>query len=471
MSNRNFDHRVIIQRLQDKNYARNLYKNNTSGQRIITNPQNSNGNSSKFITYNEGSQTNYYKGLLGGNVTIDIGGTVNIPPYPGYFDQAPAVTTIDWMTTVGGSDSILLNLTTDSNNNVYVNGIFSTSSTFVNNFQSISNGVVQTSLYGSIQSQPGAVFTSLITKYAPTGQALWTTSIYGNNTGSSRQIGNMDIDSQGNLYVTGFYTTSSIINNFNSISSGYISTSDFGLLPGFGDDDIFVAKYNTSGSALWATRVGGLISDTPWGLTSDSSGNVYVLGQYQNSTIIDSYTSISSGIISTTAFGTLVGFGGNDICLIKLNASGIVQWATNIGGVGSDNVGGISIDSSGNVYVGGAFTVSSIFNSYAAVSSGVISTTTFGTLPGVAGTEGFIAKYSPAGIIQWATSITGTNAQRQWDLDVDSQGNVYATGSYLNSSFINSYAGISSGIISTSLFGRLPVTVSGQDAFVINIIH
>ena len=31
MSNRNFDGRVIIQRLQQQNYARNLYKNNVGG--------------------------------------------------------------------------------------------------------------------------------------------------------------------------------------------------------------------------------------------------------------------------------------------------------------------------------------------------------------------------------------------------------------------------------------------------------
>ena len=31
MSNRNFDNRVIIQRLQNQNYARNLFTNNVSG--------------------------------------------------------------------------------------------------------------------------------------------------------------------------------------------------------------------------------------------------------------------------------------------------------------------------------------------------------------------------------------------------------------------------------------------------------
>ena len=80
MSNRNFDNRVIIQRLQNQNYARNLYKNNVNGKQLITNPQNTDGNSSRLITFTAGAQTEYFRGLLDGPKTISIGGTVNINP-------------------------------------------------------------------------------------------------------------------------------------------------------------------------------------------------------------------------------------------------------------------------------------------------------------------------------------------------------------------------------------------------------
>jgi len=82
MSNRNFDSRVIITRLQNQNYARNLYKNNTSSQTLVHNPQTSDGTSSRYNTYREGAQTEYFRGLLGGGETVSIGGIVNIPPYP-----------------------------------------------------------------------------------------------------------------------------------------------------------------------------------------------------------------------------------------------------------------------------------------------------------------------------------------------------------------------------------------------------
>lgn len=71
-----------INRLQQQNYARNLYKNNTTGKQIINNPQTSNGNSSNFNTYHEGSQTTYSKGLIGAGETVSLGGIFGIPSTP-----------------------------------------------------------------------------------------------------------------------------------------------------------------------------------------------------------------------------------------------------------------------------------------------------------------------------------------------------------------------------------------------------
>lgn len=82
MSNRNFDNRVIIQRLQNQNYSRNLYINNTNGNKIINNPQNSHADASRFTSYIPGAQTEYFRGLLGRGLTISPGGIVNIPPFP-----------------------------------------------------------------------------------------------------------------------------------------------------------------------------------------------------------------------------------------------------------------------------------------------------------------------------------------------------------------------------------------------------
>ena len=81
MSNRNFDSRVITQRLQNQTFARNLYDNNVRGKRLINNQQSSNGTVSQYTNFTPGAQTEYFRGLLGGGGTTSIGGIVNIPPY------------------------------------------------------------------------------------------------------------------------------------------------------------------------------------------------------------------------------------------------------------------------------------------------------------------------------------------------------------------------------------------------------
>ena len=74
MSNRNFDGRVIIQRLQNQNYARNLYDMNMKGQSLIHNPQNSDGAASRLATFSAGSQTQYFRGLIGAGDSVSLGG-------------------------------------------------------------------------------------------------------------------------------------------------------------------------------------------------------------------------------------------------------------------------------------------------------------------------------------------------------------------------------------------------------------
>lgn len=78
MSNRNFDSRVIIQRLQSQNNAQNQYRYNQAGIRINRNPQNSNPSPQRILSYMEGLQTTYYQGLYGGEYVSSIGGIANI---------------------------------------------------------------------------------------------------------------------------------------------------------------------------------------------------------------------------------------------------------------------------------------------------------------------------------------------------------------------------------------------------------
>lgn len=75
MSTRNFDSRVITDRLQACHQARYQASQQSIGRSVVSNPQVSNANASMIPLYQQGSPSFYQKGLLGGVVTQEQGGT------------------------------------------------------------------------------------------------------------------------------------------------------------------------------------------------------------------------------------------------------------------------------------------------------------------------------------------------------------------------------------------------------------
>jgi hypothetical protein len=122
MSNRNFDSRVIIQRLQNQNYARNLYQTNVNGQTLINNPQNSDGTSSRLTTFVPGAKTDYFRGLIGAGETVSVGGTFGVvptttapPSVPSPPSPPPSLPAPTSLSGVGGDQAIYVLFTQSGN--------------------------------------------------------------------------------------------------------------------------------------------------------------------------------------------------------------------------------------------------------------------------------------------------------------------------------------------------------------------
>ena len=137
----------------------------------------------------------------------------------------------------------------------------------------------------------------------------WTKQL---GTTSSDYGYSVTTDSSGNIYVTG-YTYGDLDGNTSS-----------------GGQDIFLVKYNSSGTKQWTKQL-GYYSEQGTGVTTDSSGNVYVTG----------YT--GGGLDGNTNLGK------EDIILVKYNSSGTKQWTKQLGTSSSDGGSGVTTDSSGNV--------------------------------------------------------------------------------------------------------------------------
>jgi hypothetical protein len=208
----------------------------------------------------------------------------------------------------------------------------------------------------------------------------WNTFLGGSNTDYSYGIA---VDTSGNVYVTGWSnaTWGSPVRPFTG-----------------GETDVFVARLNNSGVLQWNTFLGGSDIDTGYGIDVDTSGNVYVAGR----------SDATWGLpIRPFAGGAYDGF------VAKLNASGVLQWNTFLGGVDIDEVYRIAVDTSGNIYVTG------------------YSGTTWGSpvLPFAGGnTDGFVARLNNSGALQWNTFLGGSNTDYVNSIALDTSGNAYVIG-------------------------------------------
>ena len=97
------------------------------------------------------------------------------------------------------------------------------------------------------------------------------------------------VDSSNNIYVTG--------NTKGNLDGNYTS----------GVYDIFLVKYNSSGTKQWTKQLGTSANDQGYGVTVDSSNNIYVTGQ------------TNGGLDGNTSSGNA------DLFLVKYNSSGVKQ--------------------------------------------------------------------------------------------------------------------------------------------------
>lgn len=230
-----------------------------------------------------------------------------------------------YSTYLGGTrDEDGRSIAVDSAGNAYVTG--STDSTnfpTVNAFQSTYGGGEGCDLGGD----------AFVTKFNPAGSALVYSTYLG---GSDGDLGaGIAVDSTGSAYVTGG-TGSPNFPTANALQS---------TLDGFGD--IFITKFNPTGSALvYSTYLGGDKSDFGLGIAVNSTGDAYVTGLTQ-----------STNFPTVNAFKSTLDPDDfhSDAFVTKVNAAGsALVYSTYLGGNAEDTGYGVAVDSAGNAYVAGS---------------------------------------------------------------------------------------------------------------------
>ena len=222
----------------------------------------------------------------------------------------------------------------------------------------------------------GGTYDYATIKYSGAGVPLWTNRYNGPGNGSdyARAIA---VDSSNNVFVTGYSTGS---------GSGY---------------DYATIKYSSGGVPLWTNRYNspGNSADYAEAVAVDGSGNVFVTG----------YSTIGSG-------------SGYDYATIKYSSAGVPLWTNRYNGPGNsdDYAQAIAVDSSGNVFVTGSSIGTGGYDDYATI------------------------KYSGAGVPLWTNRYNGpgNSVDAAQAIAVDGNGNVFVTGNSISSGGYYDYATI-----------------------------
>ncbi|MFL5753378.1 MAG: T9SS type A sorting domain-containing protein [Bacteroidia bacterium] len=251
-------------------------------------------------------------------------------------------------------------LSTDGTGNVYVAG-----------------GFMDYASFDSLSITSPSVYQNYIATYSPTGVLRWV------KHGSVDHFGgypDIETDASGNTYISGTFLRTVKFDSL-TLTAYYPSGTQ---------EDIYLAKIDSSGNWIWAVHAGGIYQDNVSSLATDTKGNLYI-----------------SGFIAspTATFGNigLVNTGANDYFVAKYDTSGTALWAFNGGGSGGQYGGPLCIDSSEYIYM---------------VSS-----------------SHFINKFDSLGNNLWWQNKSGANAA----MIINNRGNIYITGSFGDSIHFDNY--------------------------------
>ena len=202
----------------------------------------------------------------------------------------------------------------------------------------------------------------------------------------------MTVDASGNLVMALSFTGSPVIGADTFINAATDSSSD-----------IFVGKFDSSGSLLWGRSYGGRKYDLAHGISVAPSGSLYVLGDFQRDTI-----TFGASIIHDTSSNV----SHWSIFVAKFDSLGNPIWARSSTGPGSMYThGGITSEGDDNVYIVG--------NSYT-------DTVNFGsaTLLPAPASQAIVAKFDSSAVMQWTKIMTGSFII-PYDLEKDACDNIW----------------------------------------------
>lgn len=263
------------------------------------------------------------------------------------------------------SDEVSYSLSADENRNIYVGGVLSGSMTD-----------------GSISVGNAGGLDAYFAKYNSNGQMVWAKAIGGTGTDRALSV----------TYNKGFLYVSGIFNNTATFGSQTLTSE--------GQDDGFLAKYDSSGKFIWVKQFGSTWLDRVDKAVFATNGDLYLSATLGDGTMYEGNPLNSAG--------------GVDGYVFKLDTAGHLLDYVNIGGSSNEYIGGISIKN-GSLYVTGLY----FSNTFTAGSFNISK---------IGGYDGFALKMDGSLNTLWLNSFGGSEDDGGIRTLVDDNGNTYVGG-------------------------------------------
>ncbi|MBX7158632.1 MAG: hypothetical protein K1X66_09640 [Verrucomicrobiae bacterium] len=227
----------------------------------------------------------------------------------------------------------------------------------------------------------------------------------------------IDTDGLGNIYIAGIY------------SGGCSFSNTIKLISTLNDEDVdgFVAKYSSTGQAIWAKKIGSPqagSSQVTQALIVDKKNNIYITGHYLSGITIGNITFPSKPSQAADAY------------LAKLNSNGSVLWAKNIGNpVDHENFNtygwSLALSDSDAVYLAGEFTHEVKFDA----NNSLIH-------PDFVTPKLFLVRYNSDATFGWSSYIEKQGDAYPWGLAnfiEENKENLFITGEFHNFMILGNY--------------------------------
>jgi len=191
----------------------------------------------------------------------------------------------------------------DNNDNYYINGLVFDNANFSDTVIYNVNGL------------------NFIAKYDNNDNFAWVKQSQGDF------INSISTDNNNNIYLSGtFYGTASIENQ---------------TLTSNGGSDIFISKYTPTGSFVWVYQAGSNNDDDCLTMCNTLNNEFFIGGNFKDTAFFDN--------------DSIVSIGNSDMYIAKFDSSGNFFFAKNFGSINIDNCSSVAFSNSEKLYATGTF--------------------------------------------------------------------------------------------------------------------